>query len=97
VPVLTGTYFTFDWQHVGRRAIDDINSEYTRSTILSTSASVHYEGLRKLTTWRVTANDATDVHYWSTLGPAALRARVLAAISRTWAIRFLDASMRFSF
>ncbi len=29
LPKLTGAFLNFDWQHVGRRAIDDINSEYT--------------------------------------------------------------------
>ena len=26
---MTGLYFNFDWEHVGRRPIDDINSSYT--------------------------------------------------------------------
>ena len=28
LPKMTGAFLNFDWQHVGRRAIDDINSEY---------------------------------------------------------------------
>jgi iron complex outermembrane receptor protein len=73
VPVLTGTFFTFDWQHVGRRAIDDINSEYTlQYNTFDFGIKYSAKVLGKLTTWRITANNATNVHYWSTLGPASI-------------------------
>ena len=29
LPRMTGAFFNFDWQHVGRRPIDDINSSDT--------------------------------------------------------------------
>jgi len=73
VPVLTGTFFTFDWQHVGRRAIDDINSEYTpQYNTFDFGIKYSAKVFGKLTTWRVTANNATNVHYWSTLGPGSI-------------------------
>jgi iron complex outermembrane receptor protein len=73
VPVLTGTFFTFDWQHVGRRAIDDINSEYTlQYNTFDFGIKYSAKVFGKLTTWRITANNATNVHYWSTLGPASI-------------------------
>jgi iron complex outermembrane recepter protein len=72
VPLLTGTFFTFDWQHVGRRAIDDINSAYTlQYNTFDFGIKYTTKIYGKLTTWRITANNATDVHYWSTLGPAS--------------------------
>src|ERR1700683_2547103 len=59
LPFLTGVFANMDWQHVGRRAIDDINSSYTPQY------NVFDFGLRyttkiggKLTTFRVTANNA---------------------------------------
>jgi iron complex outermembrane recepter protein len=73
VPVLTGTFFTFDWQHVGRRAIDDINSEYTpQYNTFDFGVKYTAKVFGKLTTWRITANNATNVHYWSTLGPGSI-------------------------
>ena len=29
LPALRGVFLSFDWQHVGRRPMDDINSAYT--------------------------------------------------------------------
>jgi iron complex outermembrane receptor protein len=73
VPLLTGTFFTFDWQHVGRRAIDDINSEYTlQYNTFDFGIKYTAKLFGKLTTWRITADNATSVHYWSTLGPASI-------------------------
>jgi iron complex outermembrane recepter protein len=72
VPLIAGTFFNFDWQHVGRRPIDDINSSWTPQY------NTFDFGLRytrtifgKVTTWRLTANNATNVFYWSTIGTAS--------------------------
>lgn len=73
VPFLTGVYFTWDWQHVGRRAIDDINSAYTpQYNTFDFGIKYATKIFGKLTTWRATVNNATDVHYWSTLGPGSI-------------------------
>jgi iron complex outermembrane receptor protein len=63
LPRVTGLYFNLDWQHVGQRPIDDINSSYTPQY------DVFDLGLRytlrvgdKPITWRVTANNLTNVH-----------------------------------
>jgi iron complex outermembrane receptor protein len=99
LPVLTGTFFTFDWQHVGRRAIDDINSEYTLQ-YNTFDFGIRYTAkfFGKLTTWRITANNATNVHYWSTLGPASITGvptgNYLAHVGDPLLI---TASMRFNF
>ena len=99
VPLLTGTFFTFDWQHVGRRAIDDINSAYTlQYNTFDFGIKYSTKVFGKLTTWRITANNATNVHYWSTLGPASITGtssgNYLAHLGDPLLI---TASMRFNF
>jgi iron complex outermembrane recepter protein len=99
VPVLTSTFFTFDWQHVGRRAIDDINSEYTPQ-YNTFDFGIRYTAkvFGKLTTWRVTANNATNVHYWSTLGPGSITGQSSGSYLAHLGEPFLvTASMRFNF
>ena len=73
IPRMTGLYFNFDWEHVGRRPIDDINSSYTpqyNNFDVGLRYTHKIEG--NWATWRVTANNATDVHYWSTINPGSL-------------------------
>ncbi|MEP7351678.1 MAG: TonB-dependent receptor [Acidobacteriota bacterium] len=99
LPVLVGAYFNFDWQHVGRRAIDDINSRYTPQY------NVFDFGIRytarlwgKSTTWRITANNLTNVHYWSTLGPGSITGQSSGSyLGHLGEPRLITASMRFSF
>jgi hypothetical protein len=99
VPVLTGTFFTFDWQHVGRRAIDDINSEYTpQYNIFDFGVRYSTRILGKLTTWRVTVNNATGVHYWSTLGPGSITGQSTGSyLAHPGDPLLVTASMRYSF
>jgi iron complex outermembrane recepter protein len=99
VPVLTGTFFTFDWQHVGRRAIDDINSEYTpQYNTFDFGIKYSAKVFGKLTTWRITANNATDVHYWSTLGPGSITgASTGSYLAHLGDPLLVTASMRFNF
>ena len=96
---LTGAFFTFDWQHVGRRPIDDINSTYTPQYNLF-DFGVRYTAklLGKVTTWRVTANNITDVHYWSTLGPGGITGQSSGSyLGHLGEPRLVTASMRFDF
>jgi iron complex outermembrane receptor protein len=99
VPVLTGTFFTFDWQHVGRRAIDDINSEYTlQYNTFDFGIKYSAKVFGKLTTWRITANNATNVHYWSTLGPANITGTSTGNyLAHLGDPLLVTASMRFNF
>jgi iron complex outermembrane receptor protein len=99
VPVLTGTFFTFDWQHVGRRAIDDINSEYTpQYNTFDFGVRYTAKAFGKLTTWRVTANNATNVHYWSTLGPGSITGQSTGSyLAHLGDPLLVTASMRFNF
>jgi len=73
VPRLSGVYLNSDWQLVGRRAMDDINSAYVPQYNLFDIGIRYTTRIGGVsTTWRVTANNLTDVQYWSTLGPGSI-------------------------
>jgi iron complex outermembrane receptor protein len=99
VPRLIGTFLTMDWQHVGRRAIDDINSEYTpQYNLFDFGVRYTTKIMGKLTTWRVTANNATNVHYWSTLGPGSITGQSTGSyLAHLGEPLLVTASMRFNF
>lgn len=99
VPLLTGTFFTFDWQHVGRRAIDDINSEYTpQYNTFDFGIKYSTKVFGKLTTWRATVNNATNVHYWSTLGPGSITGQSTGSyLAHLGDPLLVTASVRFNF
>jgi iron complex outermembrane receptor protein len=70
LPVGTATFLSVNWQSVGRRPIDDINSTYTPAyNVVDLGARYSRTIMNLVTTWRVGVNNVTDVHYWSTLGP----------------------------
>jgi len=70
LPVTAPTFVNVNWQLVGRRAIDDINSLYTPAyNVVDIGGRYARPIAGKLTTWRLNVNNVTDVHYWSTLGP----------------------------
>jgi iron complex outermembrane receptor protein len=55
---------------VGRRPIDDINSTWTPAYNVVDLGMRYARPLgKRMTTWRLTVNNVTNVHYWSTLGP----------------------------
>lgn len=97
LPKLKGVFFNFDWQHVGRRPIDDINSEFTPQYNLfdfGIRYSTRIAG--KTTTFRITANNATDVHYWSTLGPGSITGQSSGSyLAHLGEPRLLTASIKF--
>ncbi len=101
VPVVTGprSFLNFDWQHVGRRPIDDINSTYTpqyNTFDVGLRYSTKIKG--KLTTWVLTANNATNVHYWSTIGPGSITGTSTGSYLAHLGEPFLiTASMRYNF
>jgi len=99
LPKLTGVFLNFDWQHVGRRPIDDINSEYTPQYNIFDFGVRYITRIKgKLTTFRVATNNATDVHYWSTLGPGSITGQSTGSyLAHLGAPRLLTASMRFAF
>jgi iron complex outermembrane recepter protein len=99
VPRLVGVFLNMDWQHVGRRAIDDINSAYTpQYNTFDFGARYTTRVFGKLTTWRVTANNVTNVNYWSTLGPGSITGQSTGSyLGHLGEPRLITASMRFEF
>jgi iron complex outermembrane receptor protein len=99
LPKLIGAFFNFDWQHVGRRPIDDINSSYTSQYNVFDFGVRYTTRIRgKMTTWRVTANNATNVHYWSTLGPGSITGQSTGSyLGHLGEPRLVTASFRFAF
>jgi len=99
IPVLTGAFFNFDWQHVGRRPFDDINSTYTpQYNTFDLGARYTAKVFGKMATWRVTANNVSDVHYWSTLGPGGITGQSSGSyLGHLGEPRLVTASMRYDF
>jgi iron complex outermembrane receptor protein len=70
LPVASATFVNVNWQLVGRRPIDDINSTWTPAyNVLDLGLRYARPVMNRMTTWRLNVNNVTDVHYWSTLGP----------------------------
>ena len=70
LPNGTATFLSLNWQSVGRRPIDDINSAWTPAyDVLDLGARYAHRILEQNVTFRMGVNNITDVHYWSTLGP----------------------------
>jgi iron complex outermembrane receptor protein len=99
LPVLVGTFLNFDWQHVGRRPIDDINSSYTpQYNLFDIGVRYTTKVLGKLATWRVTADNVSDVHYWSTINPGSLIGTSAGSyLGHLGEPRLITASMRYDF
>jgi iron complex outermembrane receptor protein len=99
LPRVTGVFFNCDWQHLGRRPIDDINSSYTPQYNLFDFGVRYTTRIKgKVTTWRVTANNATNVRYWSTLGPGSITGQSTGSyLGHLGEPRLFTASMRFDF
>jgi iron complex outermembrane receptor protein len=70
LPVGTATFLSLNWQSVGRRPIDDINSTWTPAfNVVDLGARYARTIMHREATWRIGVNNVIDVHYWSTLGP----------------------------
>jgi iron complex outermembrane recepter protein len=64
------TYTSVNWQYVGRRPIDDINSTYTPSYHVVDLGVRHAQAAgNTVMTLKFQVNNVADVHYWSTIGP----------------------------
>jgi len=99
VPKVAGVYLNADWQHVGRRAMDDINSAYVPQYNVFDLGFRYTTRVRgKSTTWRVTANNITGVQYWSTLGSGSITGQSTGSyLAHLGEPRLFTASMRFNF
>jgi len=99
LPALNGAFLNVDWQHVGRRPIDDINSAYTpQFSTFDFGARYTTKVFGKVTTWRVTVNNAANAHYWSTLGPGSITGQSTGSyLGHLGEPRLITASLRFGF
>ncbi|HWZ50511.1 MAG TPA: TonB-dependent receptor [Granulicella sp.] len=70
VPGIEGLIVSGDWQFVGRRPQDDENLHFTAGyNTFDVGLRYSHAVLRKVTTWRVAAENVTDTRYYSTIGP----------------------------
>jgi iron complex outermembrane receptor protein len=100
LPVLTNLFLNFDWQHLGRRPIDDINSAYTPQYNIVDVGFRYTRRIREklVSTWRITANNISDVHYWSTLGPGSITGQSTGSyLGHLGEPRLVTASLRMDF
>jgi iron complex outermembrane receptor protein len=99
IPAVHGLFFNFDWQHVGRRPIDDVNSTWTTQyNVFDFGLRYSRTIMRKAVTWRITANNLTDVFYWSTLGPGSITGQDTGSyLGHLGDPRLVTASMRVNF
>jgi iron complex outermembrane receptor protein len=98
LPVLKTAYFTFDWQHVGRRAADDMNSYWVpQYNTFDLGGRYSARVFGKVATWLVTYNNVSNVHYWSTLGPGSITGQSAADLAHLGEPRLLTATMRYEF
>jgi iron complex outermembrane receptor protein len=64
------TYASVNWQFVGRRPIDDINSTSMHAYHVVDLGVRHARASSStVMTWKLQVNNIADVHYWSTIGP----------------------------
>ena len=99
LPVGTGTYLSLNWQAVGRRPIDDVNTSYTPSYhVVDLGMRYRHAILNTAATWRLTINNVANVHYWSTLGPGNITGTAVGSYTAHFgAPRTVSASMELAF
>jgi iron complex outermembrane receptor protein len=98
VPALSAGFFTFDWHFVGRRPADDMNSYYVpQYNTFDLGGRYSAKVFGRLTTWLLTFNNVSNVHYWSTLGPGSITGQSAADLAHVGEPRLITASMRYEF
>ncbi|HTM04072.1 MAG TPA: TonB-dependent receptor [Vicinamibacterales bacterium] len=93
------TFVTLNWQLVGRRPIDDANTQWTPAYNV-VDAGVRYAHPMKsaIATWRLNVNNIGNVHYWSTLGPGNITGTNIGSYTaHLGSPRTVAASMEVSF
>jgi iron complex outermembrane receptor protein len=99
LPLGSATFANVNWQLVGRRPIDDINSAWTPAyNVVDLGFRYAHPIMNRMTTWRLTVNNVTDVHYWSTLGPGNITGtNVGSYTAHLGSPRTISASMEVAF
>jgi iron complex outermembrane recepter protein len=73
IPTVPGLVATFDWQFSGPRAANDTNSFFVAGyNLFDLGARYTSSILTKKMTWRLSVDNLTDRHYWSTVAPSNL-------------------------
>jgi iron complex outermembrane receptor protein len=73
IPTVPGLVATFDWQFSGPRAANDTNSFFVAGyNLFDLGARYTSSILTKKVTWRLSVDNLTDRHYWSTVAPSNL-------------------------
>lgn len=71
IPGLTGLVATFDYQFSGPRPANDTNTSFAAGyNLFDIGARYTSDILSKSVTWRLSVNNVTDRHYWSTIEPS---------------------------
>ena len=98
IPALAGAFFTFNWQHVARRAADDRNSYWVpQYNPFDLGGRYSARVFGRVATWLFTVNNVSNVHYWSTLGPGSITGQSSADLAHLGEPRLITASMRYDF
>ncbi len=73
IPTVPGLVAIFDWQFSGPRAANDTNSFFVAGyNLFDLGARYTSNILTKKLTWRLSVDNLTDRHYWSTVAPSNL-------------------------
>jgi len=73
LPAVPGLVASFDWQFSGPRAANDTNSFFVAGyNLFDLGARYSSTILTKTVTWRLSVDNLTDKHYWSTVAPSNL-------------------------
>ncbi len=71
IPGITGLVATFDYQFSGTRPGDDTNSFFVAGyNLFDVGARYTSDVFGRPLTWRLSVNNVTDRHYWSTIEPS---------------------------
>jgi iron complex outermembrane receptor protein len=99
LPIIQGLIVTGDWQYTGRRPQDDENLHFTTGyNTFDFGLRYSHKLLSKLTTWRVAANNITDTHFYSTIGPGDITGTNASSnTAHLGAPRTVAASMQLAF
>ncbi len=71
IPGIAGLVATFDYQFSGVRPADDTNTSWAAGyNLFDVGTRYSSEIFGKPVTWRLSVNNVTDRHYWSTIEPS---------------------------
>jgi iron complex outermembrane receptor protein len=99
LPLGRATFATLNWQLVGRRPIDDLNTAWTpHYHVVDVGARYAHALGRSVATWRLAINNVGDTHYWSTLGPGNITGTTVGSYTaHLGSPRTVSASMEVAF